>query len=176
MEARTAPASTAILQPHPDTGDTPATGVAVHVERDGLLLWLRFVVEGEIDGIAWPVEAGPGRADDLWRHTCFEAFVETNEGYVEYNLSPSSRWATYRFDGPRAGMRTADEVATVEGLDGAFDRVALEARIELPYGARRLGLSAVIESVDGGVSYWALAHPSARPDFHHPDSFILDLP
>jgi hypothetical protein len=176
MEARTAPAPTAILQPHPDTGDTPATGVAVHVERDGLLLWLRFVVEGEIDRIAWPVEAGPGRADDLWRHTCFEAFVETNEGYVEYNLSPSSRWATYRFDRPRVGMRTADEVATVKGLDGAFDMVALEARILLPHGARRLGLSAVIESVDGGVSYWALAHPSARPDFHHPDSFILELP
>ena len=176
MEARTAPAPTAVLKPHPDTGRTPATGVEVHVERDGLLLWLRFIVEGEVDRIAWPAEVGPGRADDLWRHTCFEAFVETDEGYVEYNLSPSSRWATYRFDGPRAGMRTADEVATVEGLDGAFDMVALEARVELPHGARRLGLSAVIESVDGEMSYWALAHPSARPDFHNPDSFVLDLP
>jgi len=176
MEARTAPAPTAFLTPHPDTGDTPATGVAVHVERDGLLLWLRFVVEGEVDRIAWPAEAGPGRADDLWRHTCFEAFVETDAGYVEYNLSPSRQWATYHFDGPRAGMRSADEVATVEGMDGASDLVALEARIDLPHGASRLGLSAVIESVDGDISYWALAHPSARPDFHHPDSFVLDLP
>jgi hypothetical protein len=176
MEARTAPAPTAILQPHPDTTATPATGVAVHVERDGRSLWLRFVVEGEVDRIAWPPEARQERADDLWRHTCFEAFVATDEGYVEYNLSPSSQWAAYRFDGPRAGMRTADEAATVEGLDGAFDMVALESRIELPQGARRLGLSAVIESVDGEMSYWALAHPSARPDFHHPDSFILDLP
>jgi hypothetical protein len=176
MEARTAPAPTAILQPHPDTTDTPATGVEVHVERDGPRLWLRFVVEGEIDRISWPAEAAPGRADDLWRHTCFEAFVATADGYAEYNLSPSGQWAAYRFDGPRAGMRTADEVATVEGLDGASDMVALEARIELPRGARRLGLSAVIETVDGAMSYWALAHPSARPDFHHPDSFILDLP
>jgi len=176
MEARTAPAPTAILQPHPDTRDTPATGVAVHVERDGMLLWLRFVVEGDVDRIAWPVEARRGRADDLWRHTCFEAFVATDDGYVEYNLSPSSRWASYRFDGPRAGMRAADEVATVEALDGASDLVALEARIELPHGARRLGLSAVIETVDGDMSYWALSHPSAQPDFHHPDSFVLDLP
>lgn len=176
MEARTAPAPTAILQPHPDTTETPATGVEVHVERDGLLLWLRFVVEGEVDRIAWPEQAGQGRADDLWRHTCFEAFVATEDGYVEYNLSPSSQWASYRFDGPRAGMRTAEEVATVEGLDGAFDMVALEARIELPHGAARLGLSAVIETVDGDMSYWALAHPSARPDFHHPDSFVLELP
>ena len=102
--------------------------------------------------------------------------MATDDGYIEYNLSPSSQWASYRFDGPRAGMRTAEEVATVEGLDGAVDMVALEARIELPQRARRLGLSAVIETVDGATSYWALAHPCARPDFHHPDSFILDLP
>ena len=176
MEARTAPAPTAVLKPHPDTGEAPATGVEVHVERDGLLLWLRFVVAGDVDRIVWPAEKLQGRTDDLWRHTCFEAFVATDDGYVEYNLSPSSQWASYRFDGPRAGMRLADEVATVEGMDGASDLVALEARIELPHGAKRLGLSAVIESVDGDISYWALAHPSARPDFHHPDSFVLDLP
>jgi len=176
MEARTAPAPTAVLQPHPETGETPATGVEVHVERDGLLLWMRFVVLGEVDRIAWPAKAAQDRADDLWRHTCFEAFVAADDGYVEYNLSPSGRWASYRFNGPRAGMRRADEVATVLGLDGAFDMVALEARIELPHGAKQFGLSAVIETVDGEMSYWALAHPSDKPDFHHPDSFILELP
>ena len=166
---------TVSLHAHSDSGSPSVADVKVQFERDGLLLWLRFVVEGEVDRIMWPVEADQGRADDLWRHTCFEAFVTTDDGYVEYNLSPSGRWASYRFDGPRAGMRRADEVATVEGLDGASDMVALEARIELPHGALRLGLSAVIESVDGEMSYWALAHPSTRPDFHHPDSFILDL-
>jgi len=39
----------------------------------------------------------------------------------------------------------------------------------------RTALSAVIESADGTRSYWALAHPSDKPDFHHPDSFLLDL-
>jgi hypothetical protein len=52
----------------------------------------------------------------------------------------------------------------------------METRLELPIGATRLGLSAVIETVDGFFSYWALAHPSDKPDFHHPDSFILELP
>jgi hypothetical protein len=80
MEARTAPVPTAILQPHPDTTNTPARGVEVHVKRDGLLLWLRFVVEGDVDRIAWPLEARQGRADDLWRHTCFEVFVATEDG------------------------------------------------------------------------------------------------
>ena len=45
------------------------------------------------------------RTDELWRTTCFEAFVRTDGGYVEYNLSPSGAWAAYRFDGYREGMR-----------------------------------------------------------------------
>ena len=73
-------------------------------------------------------------------------------------------------------MRPADEVCVVEGLDGGRDYVALEGRIELPIEGRKLALSAVIETVDGAKTYWALAHPSDKPDFHHPDSFVLDLP
>ena len=33
-----------------------------------------------------------------------------------------------------------------------------------------------MKDVDGGISYWALAHPPGKPDFHHPDSFALTLP
>lgn len=164
------------LKPHPETPSMFVDGLEVELERDGLLLWLRYTVMGDAAALTLPGPAGPGRADDLWRHTCFEAFVETDEGYVEFNLSPSGQWASYRFDGPRAGMRQAEEAASVSGMDGAWDQIALEAQIELPHGARRLGLSAVIETRDGAMGYWALAHPSAKPDFHHPDSFILDLP
>jgi hypothetical protein len=39
----------------------------------------------------------------------------------------------------------------------------------------RLGLSAVIEENDGTISYWALKHLPGKPDFHHPDSFALEL-
>ncbi len=164
------------LKPHPETPSPFVDEIEVQLERDGLLLWLRYTVRGDPSAIAWPAPASSGRADELWRHTCFEVFVATDDGYVEYNLSPSGRWASYRFDGPRMGMRAADEAAAVLGMDGAFDQAALEARIELPIGSRRLGLSCLIEDRDGAVSYWALAHPSAKPDFHHPDSFLLELP
>jgi hypothetical protein len=33
----------------------------------------------------------------------------------------------------------------------------------------------VIEEAGGGISYWALAHPPGRPDFHHADGFALEL-
>lgn len=164
------------LTAHPSSPPGPIDTLTVLVERNGVSLWLRFAAEGQIQAVVWPSPVLPGRADDLWRHTCFEAFVQTDDGYVEFNLSPSGQWSSYRFDSPRKGMRDALEIATPPLLDGAFDMLALEARLELPPGATRLGLSAVIETVDGSFSYWALAHPSDKPDFHHPDSFILELP
>lgn len=43
-------------------------------------------------------------------------------------------------------------------------------------GPWEIAISAVIEEADGAKSYWALVHPSDKPDFHHPDSFVLELP
>lgn len=116
------------------------------------------------------------RADELWRATCFEVFAVTSDGYWEYNLSPSSRWASYRFDSYREGMRPAVECVMSKGIRFDAYNAVLEAQIELPNGAERLGFSAVLQTVEGKMFYWALAHPSDKPDFHHPDSFVLDLP
>ena len=50
------------------------------------------------------------------------------------------------------------------------NRLLLQAHIPAsalpPTGELLLGLSAVIELDDGRLFYWALSHPSARPDFH----------
>jgi len=54
---------------------------------------------------------------------------------------------------------------------------ALVAVVPLEPGAAalRLGASAVLETRDGVLSYWALAHPAARPDFHAAGGFTLRL-
>jgi len=36
-------------------------------------------------------------------------------------------------------------------------------------------LTAVVECVDGALSYWALRHAAGKPDFHHPDTFALEI-
>jgi hypothetical protein len=41
--------------------------------------------------------------------------------------------------------------------------------------AWRIGLAAVIEETSGRKSYWALAHPLGKADFHHSDSFALEF-
>lgn len=120
-----------------------------------------------------------GRADGLWRTTCFEVFAGLSDGsYAEFNLSPSKEWAAYGFDGYRKGMRDlagSVEVFKVERLRDGLEVCAWLNWTNWP-GSRRIGLSAVIEGTDGNISYWALAHPSDKPDFHHPDSFALVLP
>ena len=46
----------------------------------------------------------------------------------------------------------------------------------LPDAECAMGLSAVIEEQGGVKSYWALAHPDAKPDFHAPACFAATLP
>lgn len=159
------------LVPHPDTPCPALSAITVEVER-GARLMLAFRCEGDASAICWPALAVPVRTDELWRHTCFEAFVADGAGYREFNLSPSGAWSAYVFDGYRSGMRDADADIGI-----AFADAALTATIAADLPAHgRLGLSAVIELADGSKSYWALAHPPGKPDFHAPACFAAELP
>ena len=174
------------LEPHPDSF-APGFRIEAAAERaeTGRLV-LRYVVTGELGALLLPPPMPPGPADGLWHHSCFEAFVRApaETGYVELNLSPSGRWAAYRFSDYRAGMASLDALPPPEieaRLDGG--RYALAAAVDLapslgPLAGLpwQLGLTAVIETRDGGKSYWAAAHPPGDADFHHRDCFALELP
>lgn len=169
------------LQPHPAAPSTAVSRIEVEVARSGGgRLDLRFVAFGDIERLRLPEPATPSHTDELWKHTCFEAFVQPGAGpaYREFNLSPSTQWAAYAFDAERTGMRNLAipppriETAFDPGQFELWTFLDLAPQAETPW---RLGLAAVIEEVDGALSYWALAHPAARPDFHHPGGFTLDL-
>ena len=142
-------------------------------------LSLNFYASGETDDVLLP-DWGKASADPLWAHTCFEAFVRaTGEpGYVELNFAPSTRWTAWRFDSHRAGMRPAEGVdaADIEATSSA-NHFELGATIDgLPADKDwQVALAAVVEDLRGEKTYWALAHPPGKPDFHHPDCFALDL-
>ncbi|HYG25507.1 MAG TPA: DOMON-like domain-containing protein [Caulobacteraceae bacterium] len=162
------------LTRHPSSSSS-VSGIEADASRAGEVLTLRFVLEGAAEVVLAPPSASV-RRDELWRRTCFEAFVSDGKGYVELNFAPSTEWAAYRFDAYRQGMRAAELEPRVEVArgDGGFElRAAVSG---LPEGDWRVGLSAVVEETSGSLSYWALAHPPGRPDFHHPDCFALELP
>jgi hypothetical protein len=172
------------LKLHPDSRCDAVTGIEVDIacSRPGQLT-LRYLVSGKISDLRLPPAMRSMRADELWRHSCFEAFLRAPSGaaYYEFNFAPSLQWAAYRFDDYRSGMRVANE-AGVPHLEtrsnGSF--YELEAALELDYlpaaAPWRLGLSAVIEETNGRMSCWALAHPPGKADFHHADCFALELP
>ena len=172
---------------HPRTPSPSVGAIDVRVESatKGVLA-LTFVLQGDLASLRIPAERPCRRVDELWRHTCFEAFLMAGDGpgYREYNFSPSGEWATYAFRDYRqasdqqSGAAT-DESAPVIRVQRSTQRLALEAEISSeplpPDRPVRLGLSAVVEASDGGLSYWALRHPPGKPDFHHIDAFDLQL-
>lgn len=123
--------------------------------------------------------AEPSRTDDLWQTTCFEAFLRPSgeESYREWNFAPSGQWAAYDFHRYREGMTLAEiQSPPYIRMEDNFTWWALGATIAIEAGTSwELGLSAVLEEEDGTKSYWALAHPAEKPDFHHPDCFVAHL-
>jgi hypothetical protein len=161
-------------------------GIDVRVSRtaDGALS-LTYTIEGELARVRIPAPAQARFADRLWQHTCCELFARRGHGpaYRELNFSPSGEWAAFGFERYREGTPLVDEALAphiaVRSARGKFELDAVIRLDCLSLGHGReplsLALSAVIEDSEGGLSYWALAHSSAQPDFHHPDAFALQL-
>ena len=167
---------------HPDTPCAAIAAVGAQIEAAPGGGWaVSFVAVGRPGEIDLPAPAPPVHTDGLWRTTCFELFFAQPGGaYVELNLSPSGAFAAYHFDHYRTGMRAIDLPRPEIALEAGHERLTMTAHLDeddLPWDRTgRLGVSAVIADKAGTVSYWALAHPPGRPDFHHHDCFALKLP
>ncbi|HUQ13546.1 MAG TPA: DOMON-like domain-containing protein [Novosphingobium sp.] len=166
---------------HPDHPPLSARGIDVQFVSTAGELRLRYRIDGR-DALVLPEFAGFGRADELWRTTCFELYLQGGDttGYVEFNFSPSRRWAAYEFDDYREGMRNLPigHEPTCEITEGERFLV-LDVRLPalgLPPQPWTVGLSAILEEDFDTKSYWALAHAPGKPDFHHPTCFALELP
>jgi hypothetical protein len=168
---------------HPDA-ESAIDSIDVSIERTGAAgFTLRFELRGAIDVLVLPESPAPARRDELWRSTCFEAFLR-GEGrcdYLELNLAASGDWNVYRLTGYREGLAPAPVPAPRIGWAAQEERATLVATVDLgPAGvaseALSVGLSAIIEERCGRKSYWALAHPAGKPDFHAEAGFVLRLP
>lgn len=166
---------------HPDTPPRTVERIEIGTKRfqDGRL-WFRFCLEGQLEALELSAPRAAIRTDGLWKSTCFEAFLRKNgtDPYLEYNFAPSGEWAAYAFEDYRSGMAELPVNAPPEILsDSSEGHFAIQSEIMLPAdwrdGLIELNLTAVIEEIDGTKSYWALAHPPGKPDFHDKDCFAL---
>jgi hypothetical protein len=175
-----------VLHPHPNFPCAAVSAITVDVSRGaaGNLL-LHYYISGDASLVV-PSLLSPAtgrRADELWQHTCFEAFVKPvgGDAYWEFNVVPTWDWQVYALSGYRTGRHPAEDVSE-PSVAGRTGRNSWELRARLPLGGVvpndvpwRIGLCAVIEDKDGAISYWALQHAPDKPDFHHDSAFALEL-
>lgn len=142
-----------------------------------------FTVYGELEKLYIPNEnKNPKRLDNLWKRTCFETFVKKNSQskYIEINASPSGDWALYTFTDYHQGMANADEIEQFKvrsDLDKIRNTLKCEYTINLkpfhlPENNLDIGLSCILETDRGDLSYWAVNHKKEKPDFHLASNFI----
>ncbi|HEV7733135.1 MAG TPA: DOMON-like domain-containing protein [Candidatus Binatia bacterium] len=160
--------------------------LSARATRAGTILALEFRLLDPTASIRLPIVAvDPARTDRLWEHTCFEAFVarDGEAAYWEANVSSAGHWNLWRFAGYRVGMSPELRIAAPTSFRTAIagDAFVLSATFdlasipELADDELAVGLAAVLETTSGRLSYWALRHVGAKPDFHARDGFDARL-
>lgn len=174
------------LVPHPESPPT-STELKVwasvdHAAALGAVattnIW--FGIGAPADRFVIPQSAEPARRDGLWQTTCCEAFLRGNgePAYREWNFAPSGDWAAYDFTDYREGKHNVDVPAPPYiRMEDNLTWWGVGATITTDANKRyALGLSVVLEEKGGKISYWALAHGAAAPDFHNAACFAYLLP
>jgi len=171
------------LRPFPSACPLPSVKITGTVGRRGSVLYLGYDLLGLTEALAIPAPAAvPARRDGLWKETCFELFLglEKSYRYWEFNFSPAGHWNVFSFETYRQGMREEQAFASLPFFVHIHPE-ALNLSVELDLDkiilrdqALKVGISAVLRSVEGDCTYWALAHPNTKPDFHRKDGFIIE--
>jgi uncharacterized protein YbdZ (MbtH family) len=150
--------------------------------RSAAQLQLVYRVSGDMAQLRVPVVLNAERRDELWRHTCGEVFVAMPDqaAYAEFNLAPSCCWAAYEFSNYRQDMRPATVQTPVISVSQSASLLEIAALVSLPTqfadaASLQMSLTMVIEDHAGQYSYWAVHHATAKPDFHHRDSFVINI-
>ena len=145
-------------------------------------LAISYVIHDINADLRIPTQDAPAPANALWRTTCCELFLNPTgqTGYREFNFSPSGQWAAYDFLDTRKPAPAAPNCAAPI-IKTKREGATLQLDVNLPKSAfphgesLRLAVDAILETSDSCLGYWALTHPSGKPDFHHHAGFVLSL-
>lgn len=172
------------LKPFLTAALPPDLKITGNVSRSSHIFAITYMLIGPLSKLLIPSHTGnPLRRKGLWEETCFEFFVAEKDldSYREFNLSPSGDWNVYCFPTYRQGMSEEMRFSALPfSVEARTDFLKLSLEVDLTAlipGERELvvGVSAIIKSIDGSMSFWALTHPGPQPDFHRRDSFIIEV-
>jgi hypothetical protein len=111
----------------------------------------------------------PTYKEGLWESTCLEVFEfdEKSTSYVEWNFSPSQDWAFFAFSEYRKKNKKF-EARSPLSWSWSHESKQRNLDLKLPrcFEESTLQLTGVIDWGAKGIDYFALKHPTAKPDFH----------
>jgi hypothetical protein len=176
-----------MLVAHPRTPGAAVYGIGAEIRFiKPAVLFCDYTLHADMAQVRIPQLRGGSPVERLWQHTCFELFIGVPDAaaYYEFNFSPAGDWAAYRFGAYRDGMTPAAvEPAPHLQVYRNPERLELSATVHIGALAEiaeaallRIALTAVVEDAAGELSYWSLRHAAGKPDFHHSDGFVLELP
>jgi hypothetical protein len=169
-----------MCHPMSDAGGIEGISVTIGFGEGGDIA-LTYRVSGELGALEVANPTSPERVDGLWKTTCFELFISNfeDDSYLEYNFAPSRQWAAYQFASYRSAMSELETEAPNITVARNENILTVAVTLVLPDIWRerdlRAGISAVVATKSGDLSYWAAAHPPGKPDFHHKDCFAVQL-
>ncbi|MGZ8461016.1 MAG: DOMON-like domain-containing protein [Candidatus Deferrimicrobiaceae bacterium] len=173
------------LKPFRGENNGPIRKTTGTIERRGNTMSVACALLGNLSELAFPLpEVPPERRGRLWEETCLEFFLgeQGSERYWEFNLSPAGHWNVFRFASYRKEMREEPAFTSLP-LRVRTEPEALRLSLDVELGkilpAERtieVAVGAVIKTIAGQTSHWALVHPGPRPDFHRRDGFTLNIP
>ncbi len=154
------------------------------IEREADSLVVTYNLLGNMAKIMIPEESSkPERKKGLWEETCFELFIaaQCSSQYREINISPIGNWNIFRFSDYRQGMEEDSAYSSLPAIISTQkDSLTLSLRIDLSRmvcegQSINVAISAVVKSVGGDNSYYALKHTGHRADFHKRENFVVEL-
>ncbi len=173
-----------LLKPFPASGTLADLKIIANITRHSNTITVQYDLTGPLaELMISELSDRPVRRNNLWEETCLEIFLapDNSEHYWEFNLSPAGHWNIYQFKSYRKGMR---EEQAFTSLPFIVSRQEDNFLFSLDIGLDKIvpsdqtidvGISAVIKSIDGELTYWALEHSGTEADFHRRDTFIIEL-
>jgi hypothetical protein len=116
------------------------------------------------------------RMDELWKHTCFEAFwaKPSSPDYWEFNVAANGMWNIYHFNSYRS-PNPPQESFDFELIKFEFSPTKLSALLScnIVITSLEAALTSIIKTNLNQTLYFATCHSGSKPDFHIRESFQL---
>jgi hypothetical protein len=168
------------LIPHESTNH-PNVKIESKITVEDLTLKLKYIIVGDILSLKIPKYGDAKFTHGLWNATCFELFLVKKEqnGYVEFNFSPSKEWAIYEFSDYR--QKTGDIENITPFIEFFHDEYSAEMIISFDISTLTMidfehlsgAFSVVLLTNENELSYWARKHLKDKADFHDLNNFSL---